>query len=233
MGEPGVSSAARAGPARTGGRGSTLAPNYKDDDEPHVDEGDGAMHGAPRSAPSTPTGDTSQGRVRRGRPRRSTGGGDRARAASTARTSKGGAGDGARSPRRSPRAVSASPPPRVRAGDALETLSVGSPAGLANPTASCVHTSGPTPDEKQERERKDLSDYHLTKLQPHPAAAANELMTPPPPPQNVDIQPAPTAPSSPGITREADAEATRLMRVAEMLQTGGKFILLFVRAIRD
>ena len=92
MGEPGVSSAARAGPARTGGRGSTLAPkDYKDDDEPHVDEGDGAMHGAPRSAPSTPTGDTSQGRVRRGRPRRSTGGGDRARAASTART-KGGAG---------------------------------------------------------------------------------------------------------------------------------------------
>ena len=115
---------------------------------------------------------------------------------------------------------------------ALETLSVGSPAGLANPTASCVHTSGPTPDEKQERERKDLSDYHLTKLQPHPAAAATELRTPPPP-QNVDIQPAPTAPSSPGITREADAEATRLMRVAEMLQTGGKFILLLVRAIRD
>ena len=172
MGEPGVSSAARAGPARTGGRGSTLAPNYKDDDEPHVDEGDGAMHGAPRSAPSTPTGDTSQGRVRRGRPRRSTGGGDRARAASTART-KGGAGrDGSRSPRRSTRDVSASPPPRVRDVYALETLSVGSPAGLANPTASCVHTSGPTPDEKQERERKDLSDYHLTKLQPHPTAAA-------------------------------------------------------------
>ena len=131
------------------------------------------MHGAPRSAPSTPTGDTSQGRVRRGRPRRSTGGGDRARAASTART-KGGAGrDGSRSPRRSTRDVSASPPPRVRDVYALETLSVGSPAGLANPTASCVHTSGPTPDEKQERERKDLSDYHLTKLQPHPAAAAH------------------------------------------------------------
>lgn len=190
------------------------------------------MHGAPRSAPSTPTGDTSQGRVRRGRPRRSTGGGDRARAASTART-KGGAGcDGSRSPRRSTRDVSASPPPRVRDVYALETLSVGSPAGLANPTASCVHTSGPTPDEQQERERKDLCDYHLTKLQPHPAAATHELRTPSPP-QNVDIQPAPTAPSSPGITREADAEATRLMRVAEMLQTGGKFILLLVRAIRD
>lgn len=233
MGEPGVSSAARAGPARTGGRGSTLAPKdgfYKDD-EPHVDEDDGAMHGAPRSAPSTPTGDTSQGRVRRGRPRRSTGGGDRARAASTART-KGGADGGSRSPRRSTRDVSASPPPRVRDVYALETLSVGSPAGLANPTASCVHTSGPTPDEKQERERKDLCDYHLTKLQPHPAAATHELTTPSPP-QNVDVQPAPTAPTSPGITREADAEATRLMRVAEMLQTGGKFILLLVRAIRD
>ena len=232
MGEPGVSSAARAGPARTGGRGSTLAPNYKDDDEPHVDEGDGAMHGAPRSAPSTSTGDTSQGRVRRGRPRRSTGGGDRARAASTARRLKGGAGcDGSRSPRRSTRDVSASPPPRVRDVYALETLSVGSPAGLANPTASCVHMSGPTPDEKQERESKDLSDYHLTKLQPHPTAVATELQTPSPP-QNVDVPAAPTAPSSPGITREADAEATRLMRVAEMLQTGGKFILLFVWSIR-
>ena len=104
---------------------------------------------------------------------------------------------------------------------ALETLSVGSPAGLANPTASCVHMSGPTPDEKQERESKDLSDYHLTKLQPHPTAVATELQTPSPP-QNVDVPAAPTAPSSPGITREADAEATRLMRVAEMLQTGGR-----------
>ena len=168
MGEPGVSSAARAGPARTGGRGSTLAPNYKDDDEPHVDEGDGAMHGAPRSAPSTPTGDTSQGRVRRGRPRRSTGGGDRARAASTART-KGGAGrDGSRSPRRSTRDVSASPPPRVRDVYALETLSVGSPAGLANPTASCVHTSGPTPDETT-RARTQRSQ----RLPPHQTATAS------------------------------------------------------------
>ena len=116
------------------------------------------------------------------------------------------------------RHVSPSPPPSVTRRDvyALETLSVGLPAGLANPTASCVHTSGPTPDEEHERTSKDLSEYHLAK---HRGDAS------PAPPGAESTQPAtthPPMPPPPPPTPEAAAEAARLVRVAEMLQMGGR-----------
>ena len=169
------------GAAKDSGRAVDGVP--PSNEEPHVggaprDEGDD--HARVSSAAWTsPVEDRS---VVRGRPARRGGGGGggggdhRARDASSRdRAAKG--DRGSRSPRRSSRGgvsplernrhVSPSPPPSVTRRDvyALETLSVGLPAGLANPTASCVHTSGPTPDEEHERTSKDLSEYHLAKHQ--------------------------------------------------------------------
>ena len=213
-----------------GGGGAARSESKK---EPHVagaprDEGDD--HARVSNAAWTSRAEDHP--VVRGRPARRGGGGGgggdhRARDASSRdRAAKG--DRGSRSPRRSSRGgvsplernrhVSPSPPPSVTRRDvyALETLSVGLPAGLANPTASCVHTSGPTPDEEHERTSKDLSEYHLAK---HRGDAS------PAPPGAESTQPAtthPPMPPPPPPTPEAAAEAARLVRVAEMLQTGGR-----------
>ena len=144
-------------------------------------------------------------------------------------------------------AVSPSPPPSVTRRDmyALETLSVGLPAGLANPTASCVHTSG-RPPTRSTSERAKISasttcakhqrsrlhhhaDHHATHVQHHhhqqdpggdasPATPGDEST------QLATTQPLMHSPKmpQPPITPEAAAEAARLVRVAEMLQTGGR-----------
>ena len=239
------------GAAKDSGRAVDGVP--PSNEEPHVggaprDEGDD--HARVSSAAWTsPVEDRS---VVRGRPARrggggGGGGGDRARDASSRdRAAKG--DHGSRSPRRSSRGgVSPSPPPSVTRRDvyALETLSVGLPAGLANPTASCVHTSGPAPDEEHERTSKDLSEYHLAKhqrsrLHHHADHHATHVQhhhhqqdpggdASPATPGDESTQLATTQPlmhspkmPQPPITPEAAAEAARLVRVAEMLQTGGR-----------
>jgi hypothetical protein len=127
-------------------------------------------------------------------------------------------------------------PPRPRRGCETSTPSRPSPWDPPRDSPTRPPAASTRPARPRTRNKSANAKISAITTSPNcnriPAAATHELRTPSPP-QNVDVQPAPTAPSSPGITREADAEATRLMRVAEMLQTGGKFILLFVRAIRD
>ena len=127
-------------------------------------------------------------------------------------------------------------PPRPRRGCGTSTPSRPSPWDPPRDSPTRPPAASTRPARPRTRNKSANAKISAITTSPNcnriPPPPRHELRTPSPP-QNVDVQPAPTAPSSPGITREADAEATRLMRVAEMLQTGGKFILLLVRAIRD